>query len=246
MTTTTLVLLPGLDGTGILLAPLLHRLPPWIRPVVVEYPDAGANSYESLIELVDAKVPQQGKFAILGWSFGGPLALMVAARRPLQVSAVILCATFVTPPIPKLVPFRFIAITPVIFITRAFRRIRYVIPGFASSELRRAKATLWRRVDARVLAARSRAVLSVDARPLLKACRAPLMYLASNDDDVVRRPSRDEVVAVAPQTQVCEIEGPHLALFTNPVDAAECIAKFLREVEAGPQTVEVGSSSFTH
>jgi len=241
MNTTTLVLLPGLDGTGILFAPLLRHLPPWIRPIVVEYPDAGLNSYESLIDAIDTQLPRQEKFALLGWSFGGPLALMVAARRPSQVSALILCATFVTPPIPKLVPYRFAMITPVIFFSRAFRRIRYVLPGFADSELRRAKATLWTRVSARVLAPRTRAVMGVDARPLLKACRTPLMYLASDNDDVVRRPSCDEVVSIAPWTQVCEIKGPHLALFTNPVDVAECIAKFVSKVEAGSRTVDAGA-----
>jgi pimeloyl-ACP methyl ester carboxylesterase len=238
--TTTLVLLPGLDGTEILFAPLLRVLPAWIRPIVISYPDVGTNSYEELIEFVDREVSSLARFAILGWSFGGPLALMVAARRPSQVSAVVLCGTFVTPPIPRLVPFRFIVITPVVAMMRVLRRIRYVMPRFANTELRRAKGMLWRRVFARVLAARSRAVLRMDARPALKACRAPLMYLASTHDEVVRRPSRDEVVAIAPQTQVCEVEGSHFALFTNPGDAAGCIARFLRAVQPSPEPVEAG------
>jgi pimeloyl-ACP methyl ester carboxylesterase len=240
--TTTLVLLPGLDGTDILFAPLLRHLPAWIRPVIIQYPAAGANSYEEVIELVDREVASLGNFVVLGWSFGGPLALILAKRRPTQVSAVILCATFVTPPLPHLVPFRFLVITPIIATVRAIRRIRFVIPGFASSELRRAKAVLWRKVVPRTLAARSRAVMGVDARSLLTACRAPLMYLASTDDEVVPRASRDEVVAIAPQTQVCEVEGRHLALFTNPADSAECIARFLREANnASNSSVEASA-----
>ncbi len=225
---TTLVLLPGLDGTDVLFSPLMSSLPAWIHPVVVEYPDAGLNNYEELIEWVDQQVASLESFSILGWSFGGPLALMLANRRPSQVSSVILCATFITPPIPKLVPFRFIVTTPVIAVTRTLRRLRYWIPGFAPTELRRAKALLWKRVVARVLAARSRAAMSVDARALLKSCRAPMMYLSSTHDDVVRRPCRDEVIEVAPHTQVCEVEGGHLALFTNPVDSAERISRFLQ------------------
>jgi pimeloyl-ACP methyl ester carboxylesterase len=183
--------------------------------------------------MADGKLASLGNVAILGWSFGGPLALMVAARRPSQVSALILCATFVTPPIPRLVPFRFIVITPVVAVMRTLRRLRYWIPGFAASDLRRAKAELWRQVGARVLAARSRAVMNVDARALLKACRAPLMYLSSTDDRVVRGFCRDEVTAIAPQTKLCEITGPHLALFTNPDEAAASIASFLRKAWSG-------------
>ena len=114
MNPTTLVLLPGLDGTEIFLGPLRRHLPEWIRPVVVRYPVAGDNRYEALLPLIHAEVASLDRFAILGWSFGGPLALMVAAQRPKQVSAIVLCATFVTPPHRGLVPFRFALRGPVI------------------------------------------------------------------------------------------------------------------------------------
>jgi len=234
----TLVLLPGLDGTEILFAPLLRSLPEWIRAVVIRYPDTGANTYEELIEHVDGEVTALGSFAILGWSFGGPLALMIANRHPSQTSGVILCATFVTPPIPILVRLRAIVTTPVFAVVRTFRRIRYVIPGFASSELRRAKAVLWRRVGPRVLAARSRAMMTVDARCWLKTCRVPLMYLASTHDGVVPRSCRDEVIAIAPQTQVYEVNGEHLALFTNPVDSTAGIVRFLCMIKGQPLPVQ--------
>ncbi|RBP45231.1 pimeloyl-ACP methyl ester carboxylesterase [Roseimicrobium gellanilyticum] len=234
----TLVLLPGMDGTGILFAPLLRTLPAWIRPVVIEYPDGGANSYEELIEHVEREVASLGEFAILGWSFGGPLALMIATRRPSQVSAVVLCATFVTPPIPRLARIRSV-ITPALYgLVRAIRRIRYVIPGFASSELRSAKVVLWRKVSPKVLAARAQAALSVDVRDLLKACHAPLMYLASSHDATVPRPNRDEVAAIAPQTQVFEVQGAHHSLFTKPVESVACLVEFFSQLPCQPQAVE--------
>jgi pimeloyl-ACP methyl ester carboxylesterase len=241
----TLVLLPGLDGTEVLFAPLLRSLPVWIRPVVIEYPDMGANSYEELIEFVDKEVSSLGRFAILGWSFGGPLALMIAARRPLQVSAVVLCATFVTPPSRTLARLRPIVSTPVYAVVRAIRRIRYVIPGFSSSELRTAKAVLWRRLSPRMLAARARAALSVDARALLKGCTAPLMYLASSRDATVPRVNRDIVTAIAPQTQVFEVEGPHHTLFTKPVDSVACLVQFLGQFQCGSRTVESDATPAT-
>ena len=52
----TLVLLPGLDGTDAMFAPLLESLPPWICPVVVTYPASGPNGYDDLLPLVQRAV----------------------------------------------------------------------------------------------------------------------------------------------------------------------------------------------
>jgi pimeloyl-ACP methyl ester carboxylesterase len=227
-TGTTLVLLPGLDGTEIFFGPLLAQLPPWIDPVVVTYPPSGPNAYDDLAAIVLEAVDGLEAFAILGWSFGGPLALMVAARMPSRVTRVVLCNSFVTPPRPALVPFRFAVTAPVIAAVRALRRTRLLVPGWASADMRKAKAMTWRRVSSRVLAARARAALGVDARPLLAQCLPGILYLVSTRDEVIARRNLDEVLAHAPQTQVAEVEGPHLALFTHPVQSAARIADFLR------------------
>jgi pimeloyl-[acyl-carrier protein] methyl ester esterase len=225
---TTLVLLPGLDGTEIFFGPLLRHLPSWVDPLVITYPDSGMNDYKELLPIVLREVAALKTFAILGLSFGGPLALMLAAQRPSQVSGVILCASFITPPRPRLVPLRFAVTAPLIAAVRAIRRTRLLIPGYATSEFRRAKAKTWKLVNAKALASRSRAALSVDVRPQLRACHAPLMYLAATRDEVISRTSLDEILAIAPQTQVVQVEGPHFALFMNPVQSAACIANFLR------------------
>ncbi len=52
-----LVLLPGLDGTGDLFAPLLQALPLSMQPVVVTYPAGQAMSYEALLEHVQKLLP---------------------------------------------------------------------------------------------------------------------------------------------------------------------------------------------
>ena len=229
---TTLVLLPGLDGTEIFFGPLLRQLPSWVEPIVITYPDSGSSDYKDLLPIVMREVAALPSFAILGLSFGGPLALMVATQCPSRVSGVVLCGSFVTPPRPRLVPFRFALTVPVVATLRAIRRTRLLIPGYATSEFRCAKANTWKRVNAKALASRSRAALSVDVRPQLRACRARLMYLAATRDEVINRASLDEVLAIAPQTQVAEVEGPHFALFTNPVQSAACIVRFLRTRES--------------
>ncbi len=224
---TPLVLLPGLDGTDIFFGPLLRQLPPWIEPIVVTYPQGSIRNYEDLLPSVLDRLEGLDSFAVLGWSFGGPLALMVATRFPSKVSAVILCGTFVTPPLPRLVPFRFALVGPVITTLRVLRRLRLLRPG-TTTELRQAKARAWSAVSGRALAARARAALAVDVRSDLAAVRAPLMYLASTDDEAIPRRSLDEIVEIAPHTRIEEIEGRHFALFDNPQRARQAIEQFCR------------------
>ncbi len=224
---TTLVLLPGLDGTEVFFGPLLRHLPFWIDPVIIEYPNCANNEYQDLLPIVMNKVANLKSFVILGLSFGGPLALLVASQCASQVSGVILYGSFVTPPRPRLVPFRFAVSGSVIAVIRAIRRTRLLISGYATTEFRRAKAITWKRVNSRVLAARLRSVLNVDVRSQLHECPVRLMYIVSTQDVVVFRASLNEVLEIAPHTQVAEVEGPHFSLFTNPVQSAACITKFL-------------------
>jgi pimeloyl-ACP methyl ester carboxylesterase len=223
----TLVLLPGLDGTDIFFGPLLAHLPPWIEPMIVTYPPSGPHTYEGLLAVVEQKVAPLRDFAVLGWSFGGPLALMLAARRPEAVSGLMLCASFVTSPRPQLARLTFALSPPVIATVRAIRRMRFWIPGYADAAMREAKRRTWRNVRSRSLAPRARAALAVDARELLARMDAPILCLASSGDEVIPRSKLSELLAIAPRAKLAEMPGRHLALFTHPQHAAAHIARFL-------------------
>jgi len=226
--TTTLVLLPGLDGTDAFFAPLLTALPEWIRPVVVTYPPSGPNGYDALLPLVLRALDGQSRVHLLGWSFGGPLALMAAAAKPGAVQGIVLCASFLRAPLPALRPLRFVVRPPVVAAIRALRRSPGMLRGYQTEGLRRAKAEVWRAVDSRVLSTRARAALGVDVRPLLAASDAPLLYVASSNDRVIPRRNLDEVRTTARACEVVTIEGSHLALVTNPAPAAAHIARFVQ------------------
>jgi pimeloyl-ACP methyl ester carboxylesterase len=224
----TLVLLPGLDGTAAMFAPLLAALPPWIRPVVVTYPPSGPNAYGDLLPLVQQAVAGTPRFHVLGWSFGGPLALMTASAYPSAVRGIILCSSFARSPRPDLAPLGFAFRPPVVAAIRAARRAPAWISGYPTDDLRRARAATWRDVGAQVLSARTRAALAVDTRWQLAACAAPVLYIAASRDRVVPRRNIDEVRSTARACEVVTIEGPHLALFTNAPPAAVHIADFVR------------------
>ena len=93
-----LLLLPGLDGTGVLFRPLLKSLPDWLEPVVIPYPTQQVLGYDDLLSTIRQALPLDEPFLLLGESFGGPLALRLAASKPPGLKGVILCGSFVTCP----------------------------------------------------------------------------------------------------------------------------------------------------
>lgn len=229
-----LILLPGLDGTEIFFQPLLATLPSWVRPVVVTYPTAGANGYADLLPLVEAAVAGLDLFYVLGWSFSGPLALMLAAKEPHRTRGVILSASFIRPPLPLLSWARFTIGTPMVTFIRLARRVPGIVPGRWAEQFRRDKAATWERVPAAILAARAQAILTVNARDSLRACNAPILYLAGSHDRVVPRRNIRLILREASKTRVVTIRGPHLALYVNPVEAAAAITYFMRAQSVTP------------
>jgi len=224
---TTLVLLPGLDGTDVFFRPLLRMLPRWVTPIVVRYPPEGANDYEHLLEVAREAVCDLGDYWLLGWSFSGPLAIELARQHGQRVRGVILCSSFVRAPYPILRWCRFAAVGGVLWSIRVARRV----PAFLSGRRRgvwRDKSETWATVSAGTLARRVRALLSVDVSETLRGCETPIVYLASSRDLIVPRRNVEEVARHKPSTRVIVIDGPHMALYTNPQHAANAICHVLR------------------
>jgi pimeloyl-[acyl-carrier protein] methyl ester esterase len=205
---------------------MMRALPAWVKPIVIQYPAEGGNDYVDLFEIVSDAVRDLSDFWVLGWSFSGPLALMLATREPRRTRGIILCATFVRPPRSILSWCRFAAVGPVIWIIRIARRIPMYVSTMPECDVRRDKAETWARVTARTLAARVRAILRVDARDLLRRCAIPIVYVASSRDSVVPRKNADEI-ARHPASRLVVIDGPHMALYTNPHAAADAVCRAL-------------------
>ena len=93
-----LLLLPGMDGTGLLFRRFVEALPSHIEPIVHAYDTQRAEDYDTLFAtLPDLDEP----YAILGESFSGPLAIQRTARDK-NVRAIILASSFERAPRPAL------------------------------------------------------------------------------------------------------------------------------------------------
>lgn len=238
----TLVLLPGMDGSGLLFAPFLRALPDWIRPLVVSYPGARPLDYAGHLEYVMAALPT-APFVILGESFSGPLALMAAARRPTGLRGVILCATFVGWPLGLPVRLARLAVNLGVFrlkSTRLFQRI--VMGGSAAGELRRMLPQVLAGLTPQVLAARAEAVMALDCSAELRSCTVPLLALAARHDRIVAAAATERLRQLRPDLEVVIFDSPHLVLQLATAEAVAVIGRFLAGLAGGEESPTAGSS----
>ena len=223
-----LVLLPGLDGTGVLFGPLVDALPRPIRPQVHSYPGSATRTYAELLPGVLASLPREEPFVLLGESFSGPLALMAAATRPAGLRAVILCASFIRNPV-MLVPGwanRLVG-SPLFRLYPVVVALKKWFGRFSTPGLRARVAEALELVERRVLADRVRSVLRVDVTAELRDCPVPIMYLAGQHDWIVPRRNVRLIRRVRPDVQVAWVPSPHMVLQIRPEAAAGAIASFV-------------------
>lgn len=220
-----LVLLPGLDGTGALFEPLLRTAQNDAQPIVLSLPRLAA--YEDILNAVRTQMPDE-PFAVLGESFSGPLALAIAHEMPERVMAVILCNSFVVPPITPLL--RFFPWSLLFLLPPPRWAIRWLFVGRAApeplvSDVRAAIAKAGRRL----LAARMREVFRLPRRSRLRI-KAPVLCLIGSRDAMVA-PNRKAIEEIAPDVTFVSIPGPHLLLQVSPAEAWKEIVAF-RSVRA--------------
>lgn len=225
----TLVLLPGMDGTGILFRSFIEALAPEFEVSVVRYP-AEPIGYDGLETFARDMLPRSGPFVIVAESFSGPVAVSLAASCSSRLVGLVLCCTFVRNPYPLLTPFRLFAeLIPVDKVP--IRLLSYVLMGGESTpELRSSLRFSLDQVSSCTLRQRLRAVLTVDVSAKFAAIRAPVLYVRALHDRVVPRTTADLLLQLLPSMKIAEIAGPHFLLQTAPAAAARAIDAFIEEI----------------
>lgn len=229
----TLVLLPGMDGTGTLFTPFLRVLPDWVTPLVVSYPPEQPLDYPGHLARVMTALPADRPFVLLGESFSGPLALLAAAQNPPGLSGVILCATFVSWPLlmPPIVARLAVALG--VFRLKSTRLFHRLVFGGADEELRRLSFAALVRVTPAVLAARARAVLAVDCSEELRTCPVPVLAMVADHDRIVARRNSNLMQQIRPDATILHFNAPHLILQCATIEACTQICLFLRTMGQG-------------
>ena len=222
-----LVLLPGMDGTGELFAPLVDALGSSLRTRIVRYPDRVLD-YPAHESLVRAHLPAAEPFVLLGESFSGPIAVSIAASAPPNLEAIILCCSFVRSPRLLLRWFRpLLGLLPPQRIPSVLADY-FLMGRFGSATLGALHARTLCQVSPATLTGRLRAIAAVDVRSALARVRVPVLYLRAIEDRIVPRAAAGFVVRGTAEASVVDIEGPHFLLQARPEASARAILQFVR------------------
>jgi pimeloyl-ACP methyl ester carboxylesterase len=229
----TLVLLPGMDGTGELLDSFVAAMPSDIKIKVLRYPVAEALDYGELEAVVRPGLPADEPYVLLGESFSGPIAIALAASRSPQLVGLVLCCTFARNPLPLMNVLRFgVGLLPMAVIPTGLLA-RLLLGRFYTAAWHRALSKALAQVQPSVMRARLRAVLSVDVSRQLAAVVVPTLYLRARQDGVVPRSAGQHLLEIRPDTAVVEFEAPHFLLQVVPEEAARSVSQFVSGLTPG-------------
>ncbi|MEO7423999.1 MAG: alpha/beta hydrolase [Fibrobacteria bacterium] len=232
----TLLLLPGLDGTGRLFSRLIPELEGHFNLLSIAYPSDRILGAEAAVAYIQDRIPERVRYAIVAESFSGPLAIEFAARRPPGLLAIILVATFVSPPLGWLLRALLRAFAPLvaaILLRPSAWAMTYWLSGGEASLNQDISAAL-ASVKANVIVARLQALCRVDARESLSRCEIPILYLAGDRDRLVDPRYGREIARLGCNVTLGGLPAPHLVLQSQPRLAAKAIRRFLSSLTPSP------------
>ena len=234
-----IVLLPGLDGTGLLFSRFVSALGHEFQPTVVCYPGDQALDYAEHERIARTFLPRDRPYLLLGESFSGPIAISIAASKPPGLAGLILCCTFARNPVRFYSPFRsLLPLVPFNLIPTTFLS-PFIFGRFSSRSLRAEQRAAIRQVANVAMRARIKALFDVDVSAKLQQIKLPILYLLASENHVVPRAAAEHIHRIAPRVQVIELKAPHLLLQTVPDRAAAVVWDFaqnlIRRNKAEPQ-----------
>ena len=228
----TLVLLPGMDGTGDLFAEFVLALNDDVTPIIVSYPQDHAMGYEELEKYVRDRLPVDQQYVILGESFSGPIAISIASSQPAGLIGLILCCTFTSNPLPLLKPMRHLISALPISSKLTIFIAPFLFGQYSSKMLRRNLQLTLGKVTASTLRKRLRAVFDIEVSMLLERIQIPILYLQAKDDRIVPISALNRICEYAKNLQVVTFRAPHLLLQVIPSKSAETVKTFIDKVSA--------------
>jgi pimeloyl-ACP methyl ester carboxylesterase len=181
--------------------------------------------YAGYAELVRHEIGDRPVY-VLGESFSGPIAVLIATQLREQVLGIVLAATFVKNPWPQWLIRRSARVDP-----RATpRNIRDAIlmGPYGDQELQSKVDDIVRTLSRPVRAARLRAVAEVDVRMDFLRLECPILALHGRADWLVRKSAMQKVIGEKGRARMIVFQAAHMLLQTRAAEAATEIIEFTR------------------
>ncbi len=225
-----LVLLPGMDGSGVMFRPLLDVLPENVRAQVVIYPPNVAH-YAELLPLVLEKLPSHEPCVLVAESFSGPLAVMVAVACPERIAGLVLVASFLRNPQRWIPGWLSRFVVPEMFnaVPRSWRS-RIMLGSRDTPGLRSLLDQALDFTPAKTILGRMIQVQRANVHAEFARLTMPVLYLRGAAGRLVPAWNGDEVAELQPHAELQTLPAPHLVLQTMPREAANCISQFILRI----------------
>ncbi|MCU7795892.1 MAG: alpha/beta fold hydrolase [Candidatus Thiodiazotropha sp. (ex Myrtea spinifera)] len=226
----TLVLLPGLDGTGKLFQPFLSLLPTDLPTQVITYPTANPLDLSELAAYVRDQLPE-GPLILLAESFSGLVALELLRSNKLSPKAVVFCASFAVPPRPRLLWL----IQRIPFIDQLTHSVpdsilkHFCMGGHATQEQLDSLREVLTGIPPRIIKHRLSLIARFQADDKSRF-EIPCYYLQAMGDRLVPASANNWFQGHFIPFHLRQIEGPHFLLQSQPEACAEQIASLVNQV----------------
>ncbi len=224
------VLLPGLDGTGLLFKPLLSILPNHLSTQIISYPKNELLNYQQLTNYVKSRIPVSENFILVAESFSGPIAYAIAQYAPKNLIHLVLAASFIANPRPTILTLNRILPTQLIFKISIPNFIikRYLLDKSATTdELNNLKSVI-HSVPVKTLAYRLNLMANLFAITTKISC--PTSYLQATNDKLISRRCLNLIQRNIPNLKLIKLKGPHLILQSKPKESANAILSLFSNV----------------
>jgi len=219
------VILPGLDGTGLLTEEFAAGDWKGLAVQVMPIPIEGPQDYPSLAKRLAADLPP-GPLILLGESFSSPLALLLAARERQRVIALVLAGGFCSSPVSpalSLIPVR-----PLFLIRPPTTILRKFLAGAdASKALIQRMSQAIRSVSSGTLTERVRVILALQEKDCPAPEGVPTLLLQARQDAMISWETQSRLERHFVEPTVIWIDSPHLLLATRPEACREAVLGFL-------------------
>jgi pimeloyl-ACP methyl ester carboxylesterase len=219
MNSDKIILLPGLDGTGLLFKPLLDCIQNTQDVKVISYPTNICQDYNQLMDLVLSQLPNED-FILVAESFSGYIAYLIGLKKPKYLKRIVFVATFLISPRPFLLGFS--KMLPMSLLLNVnipnFFIKRFLFGQFVNKETIKLFKKSINEVDSKVMA--NRLSLIADLKAPSKSSSIEATYIQAIDDKLIDKNSVEIFKKLFLNLTIHKIRGTHFLLQSNP---SKCI-----------------------
>jgi len=217
----TVILLPGLDGTGLLFRPLLEELPSSLDIEVISLDKLNGSTYhEQAIEIASTLTNQ--KLLLVAESYSGRIAYELCEQLSKNITGIVFIASFIDSPsvtakLAKLIPVFMLKPSPI----SKWLLGKMGFSGFGNKALVNRVFESLAIADKHKLKARLKNISNLSAPT--KTYDISCVYIQPSTDLLVSSKAAQNIKTVFPNTELVSLQGGHFIAQSNPAGCAKVI-----------------------